>query len=751
MRIPFLGPTYNSRSPNIACDRSINWYPEINSQDSKDVIAMIGTPGTTYFTGTGSLPVRGMHAFNNLLYTVIGNTLYSVNTAGVYSAPLGTLTTSSGRVQMTDNGLAANGLGGNQLMVVDGQNGYIWNALTATFTQISGGGWPGNPSHVIYLDGYFIITVANSMISYASNLFDGLTWNALAYAQATSSKDNLQTLADLSEQIWFIKNNTSECWYNNGVATTVGFPFSRVTAGVLDAGTPAPWSVARLQSNLFMLGSVRNNELGQMVGIVMLANGAYSVVSPVAINYQISQWPRYDDAFGYCYSEGGHSFYVLTSPSGNQTFVYDATTQMCHERSTYDNNPYQYGRHLSNCYVFFNGKHYVGDWQSGNIYEMNSNTYTDNLQPLISVRVAQHLSDKITLNNMFFKRLIIDAETGPPGITGTGGFYNITIPAYNSQADSNTVLLLEMKGTNGSTNFVDMSNNNYPITANGNAQMTTLVYKFPAVGSSLKMDGSNGTFITAPPIVGQFGTSNWTVDGWALFNTLPVEFYWYGQYTGIQQYQYLGGSFAGANGQLYYRVANAGPQAAYSYVNTESNNTNMVAGQWMHFEVARNGTNILFFLNGNLQTSNAANRIVIGTNSIPSMNTPFNIGTLGANIAPDANAYFSEIRVSNSVRHIANFTPPAAPFITYYPAQVETLQSTANSPYWLNSQAALSWSDDGGHTWSNDYLAPMGAVGQYKARLIWRRLGYSRDRVFRIAMSEPTKKVLIGAVVEGGE
>ena len=93
------------------------------------------------------------------------------------------------------------------------------------------------------------------MISYASNLFDGTTWGSLAYAQATSSKDNLKTVADLSEQIWFIKQNTSECWYNNGVATAVGFPYSRVAAGVIDAGTPAEWSVARMQSSLYMLGS----------------------------------------------------------------------------------------------------------------------------------------------------------------------------------------------------------------------------------------------------------------------------------------------------------------------------------------------------------------------------------------------------------------------------------------------------------------------------------------------------------------
>lgn len=60
-----------------------------------------------------------------------------------------------------------------------------------------------------------------------------------------------------------------------------------------------------------------------------------------------------------------------------------------------------------------------------------------------------------------------------------------------------------------------------------------------------------------------------------------------------------------------------------------------------------------------------------------------------------------------------------------------------------NPAVSLSWSDDGGHTWSSDYPAALGAIGKYKTRLIWRRIGYSRDRVFRFTCSEAVKKVFI--------
>lgn len=59
--------------------------------------------------------------------------------------------------------------------------------------------------------------------------------------------------------------------------------------------------------------------------------------------------------------------------------------------------------------------------------------------------------------------------------------------------------------------------------------------------------------------------------------------------------------------------------------------------------------------------------------------------------------------------------------------------------------AVLSWSDDGGHTWSNEHQASIGRQGKYKNRAIWRRLGRGRDRVFRVATSEPVPLTWLGA------
>jgi hypothetical protein len=60
----------------------------------------------------------------------------------------------------------------------------------------------------------------------------------------------------------------------------------------------------------------------------------------------------------------------------------------------------------------------------------------------------------------------------------------------------------------------------------------------------------------------------------------------------------------------------------------------------------------------------------------------------------------------------------------------------------------MRFSDDGGHTWSNERWVNMGAIGTYATRAIWRRLGMTtklRDRVYEISATDPVKTVIVGA------
>lgn len=70
----------------------------------------------------------------------------------------------------------------------------------------------------------------------------------------------------------------------------------------------------------------------------------------------------------------------------------------------------------------------------------------------------------------------------------------------------------------------------------------------------------------------------------------------------------------------------------------------------------------------------------------------------------------------------------------------------------FNPTVMLDWSNDGGHTWSSEQFAladaGSGEIGDFKERVIWRRLGGARDRIYRIKITDPVKVRLINASID---
>lgn len=66
-----------------------------------------------------------------------------------------------------------------------------------------------------------------------------------------------------------------------------------------------------------------------------------------------------------------------------------------------------------------------------------------------------------------------------------------------------------------------------------------------------------------------------------------------------------------------------------------------------------------------------------------------------------------------------------------------------------NPQIMLQVSTDGGHTWGPEQWTSFGAVGDYKARAVWRRVsGIARDVVFKFRITDPVKRVIFGASMD---
>lgn len=142
-------------------------------------------------------------------------------------------------------------------------------------------------------------------------------------------------------------------------------------------------------------------------------------ISTHAVEFAIQGYSDVSDAFAYSYQAEGHSFYVLTFPAGNATWVYDVSTQLWHERAYRDPTTGALGRHRSNCHMYFGGEHVVGDYENGNIYALDLDCYTDNGNILPAIRAAGHVADSDYMF-LYWHSMQVDIEAGVGLVTGQG-------------------------------------------------------------------------------------------------------------------------------------------------------------------------------------------------------------------------------------------------------------------------------------------------------------------------------------------
>jgi hypothetical protein len=102
----------------------------------------------------------------------------------------------------------------------------------------------------------------------------------------------------------------------------------------------------------------------------------------------------------------GHHFWQITFHTANRTWVYDATTKMWHREGWW--NGTSVDRHRARCHGYVWGKHLVGDWQNGNIYEMSPALYTDAGTAIHWERATPHAATED--RRMFHARMELDME-----------------------------------------------------------------------------------------------------------------------------------------------------------------------------------------------------------------------------------------------------------------------------------------------------------------------------------------------------
>jgi hypothetical protein len=352
----FLGGSYVSQSPLADCERTVNWYPErVDTAGRRNALALYPTPGQVTYTTTADVGARGALTMASRTHMVMGGGVYEVfNTNSA---------TKRGTV-LQDNNLASityNGSAGNRLCIASGGTLYYLNLSTNAVAATTG---VTSALQVGMIDGFFVAFDSTTNRIYVSPLNDTTgTWDPTQFAQRSTQPDPWQAMIVVPPDIWLIGEQTGDVWYDAG---TSPFPLAPRTGITFRYGTPAPFSVAAIGSSVLWLAKDANG-----AGTVVQTRG-YSPqpISTKALETALSNYQRtstISDAEALVYEQEGHTFYVLKFPSANATWAYDTTTQLWHERGTWNAPMSRYDAWHPRVHTYAFGQHLVGDSTSGAI------------------------------------------------------------------------------------------------------------------------------------------------------------------------------------------------------------------------------------------------------------------------------------------------------------------------------------------------------------------------------------------------
>lgn len=421
----FVGQAYEAPDPYQDSQRLINYYVEVSQdQKSKTPTALLGAPGLNPLFNVANGPsggeVRGCwvlpggdraivvcNQFVNMVVTTVPATQTSIAQFSVIL--FGELLTNNGPVCIRDNGP------GGVAVIVDGPYGYYVDiaAASPTLTQITDPGFLG-ADRCAFIDGWLIFNWPGTQTFYTTGPTPYATgFPGSFFALKDSSSDNLVTLFEQNRELWLVGERTTEVWYDAGGAN---FAFSRIPGVAPQIGCSAVNSIARLGSSLVWLGS---SERGQNV-VIKTDQYSYTDISTRAVEAAISSYPLVSDAVGFTYEEGGHLFYVLTFPTADKTWVYDVSSEMWHERASFDVTTGAFHRFRGNCFMNFQDIRMVGDYQSGYVQQMSRQYYSDAGAPLIAMRRCPIVWSKENRKRVFHATLQVDFAPGVGLQTGQG-------------------------------------------------------------------------------------------------------------------------------------------------------------------------------------------------------------------------------------------------------------------------------------------------------------------------------------------
>ena len=259
-------------------------------------------------------------------------------------------------------------------------------------------------TRVDYIDSFFVLNQPGTRNWYSS-LSNQAVFSGLYVGVKTAWPDPIQTVITVERAVWILGKYKSELWFNAGA---VPFPFQIQPGLIIEHGCVAPYSAAKQDVNCYWLSQSPEGARMVMKGTQNLAQR----ISTHAIEQELRKYKRVDDAIGSCYQLNGHAFYEVHFPTADTTWVYDEATKQWHEENHIDTNGISH-RTLVPFKAYAYGYNVGLDWQTGNLYQLDTNNFTDNGNPINYVRSFPHVisgeSQRLTV-----WKFVADIEVGTP-------------------------------------------------------------------------------------------------------------------------------------------------------------------------------------------------------------------------------------------------------------------------------------------------------------------------------------------------
>lgn len=402
--LPILGPSSGNSLVQVNPQKTVNMYVKIEQPGALSPISLRRTPGLTLIdnTDTGGVGRSNGVRWRNKEYFIIGSRLISVTDNNVITAE-GVLLTNSGRCVIAR--------GRDYLLIVDGTYGYAWDGATFTSNiQSSDADFPSNPTHAVYVDGYFLVNESGTDNLYRSASEDPTDWDALLFGVASASPDNIIGLEVFGRDIIVAGEDSIQRYFNN---SGTGFNFQSYPSN-FELGLIAPYSLAH--SAFGGTGLMHSDEGG--IGVYTIAGGSMTLESTDDDAEEIASFSTVSDAFGMAFMMNNIAFYVITFPAAAVTKVFQIGRNLSHHLESRDSDSASIGRWRVSGLGYTGKRILAVDYNSDNIYLLDKDAYTENGNNLICDRYTQIVHSQ----GMTFScsRYEINAKRGVGLISGSG-------------------------------------------------------------------------------------------------------------------------------------------------------------------------------------------------------------------------------------------------------------------------------------------------------------------------------------------